>query len=107
MNSTQASISSSASVDGIPLAGHEISQVQALPLVPIGLVRLCGLSDAERELHIKDCAWLMEDAMQRYYETGCFSHRGAADRWRLLMEEAIKGRSPEYVAKLEKDRGLA
>jgi hypothetical protein len=65
------------------------------------------LTDGEREKHIKDCAWLMEDAMRRYYETGCFSHRGEADRWRLLMEEAIRGRSAEQVARLERERGLA
>jgi hypothetical protein len=65
------------------------------------------LTDGEREKHIKDCAWLMEDAMRRYYETGCFSHRGEADRWRLLMEEAIRGRSAEVVARMEKERRLA
>jgi hypothetical protein len=65
-----------------------------------------SMSDRERELHIKDCARLMEDAMARYYETGCFSHRGDADRFRLLMEEAIRGRSPEQVAKMESELGL-
>lgn len=65
------------------------------------------MSDEEREAHIRDCAWLMEDAMRRWCETGDFGYRGEADRWRLLMEEAIKARSPEYVAKLERERGLA
>jgi hypothetical protein len=51
-----------------------------------------SMSDRELSQHIKDCAWLMEDAMARYYETGCFSHRGDADRFRLLMEEAMKQR---------------
>jgi hypothetical protein len=65
------------------------------------------LSDAERERHISSCAFLMEDAMRRWYETGCFSHRGEADRWRLLMEEAIKGRSLAQVRRMERERGLS
>jgi hypothetical protein len=65
------------------------------------------MSDQEREAHIKACGVLMEDAMQRYYETGDFGHRGEADRWRLLMQEAIKGRSPEQVKRMEQERGLA
>jgi hypothetical protein len=65
------------------------------------------LSDSEVEKHIRDCGWLMEDAMRRYCETGCFSYRGEADRWKLLMEEAIRGRSAEQVARLEKERGLS
>jgi hypothetical protein len=69
--------------------------------------RRTPLTDAERERHIRDCAWLMEDAMRRYYETGCFGYRGEASRWRLLMEEAIKGRSAEQVARMERERGLA
>jgi hypothetical protein len=51
-----------------------------------------SMSDEERELHIRDLGWLVEDSMARYYETGCFSHRGDADRFRLLMEEAIQQR---------------
>jgi hypothetical protein len=66
-----------------------------------------SMSDEERELHIRDCGWLMEDAMRRYCETGCFSHRGEADRWKLLMEEAIRGRSAEQVARMEREKGLA
>jgi hypothetical protein len=68
---------------------------------------LSVLSDKERELHIRSCAWLMEDAMRRYYDTSYIGYRGEADRWRLLMEEAIKGRSPAQVAKMERERGLA
>lgn len=65
-----------------------------------------SLTDAERERHIKHCGELMELAMQRWYETGDFGHRGEADRWRILMEEAIKSRSPAQVARMEAERGL-
>lgn len=68
--------------------------------------RLHAMSDEEREKHIASCGYLMEDAWRRYCETGCFSHRGEADRWRLLMEEAIRGRSAAQVARLERERGL-
>jgi hypothetical protein len=70
-------------------------------------LHLASLSDDERESHIRDCAWLMEDAMRRWHESGCFSHRGDADRWRLLMEEAIRGRSAAQVTRMEAERGLA
>jgi hypothetical protein len=66
-----------------------------------------SMSDRERELHIRDLGWLIEDSMARYYETSCLTHRGDADRFRLLMEEAIRGRSQEQVARLEKERGLS
>jgi hypothetical protein len=65
------------------------------------------MTDSEREQHIKDCGWLMEDAMRRYCETGDFGYRGEADRWKLLMNDAIKSRSPAQVAKMEQERGLS
>jgi predicted RNA-binding Zn ribbon-like protein len=67
---------------------------------------LCGMSDTELERHIQDCGWLMEDAMRRWCETGDFGYRGEASRWKVLMEEAIKSRSPEQVARMERERGL-
>lgn len=66
-----------------------------------------AVSDAERELHIQSCGVLMEIAMRRWCETGDFSFRGEADRWKLLMQEAIKSRSPAQVAKMERERGIA
>lgn len=65
------------------------------------------MSDAERELHIRSCGYLMEDAMRRWCETGDFGYRGEADRWRILMEQAIKSRSAAQVARMERERGLA
>ena len=65
------------------------------------------MTDQERELHIRDCGRLMEDSMRAYHLTGCFSHRGDADHFRLLMQEAIRSRPPAFVAKLEQERGIA
>jgi hypothetical protein len=65
------------------------------------------MTDSERELHIRDCGRLMEDSMRAYHLTGCFSHRGDADKWKLLMHEAIGCRSAEQVAKMERERNLA
>jgi len=64
------------------------------------------LSDTEREAHIKDCGRLMQEAIQRYEQSGNFHYRADADAWRILMERAIKGRSPEQVARMEQERGL-
>jgi hypothetical protein len=66
-----------------------------------------SMTDDEREQHIKDCGWLMEDAMRRYCETSDLGYRGEADRWKLLMHEAIRGRSAEQVARMEREKGLA
>ena len=64
------------------------------------------MSDAERELHIKDCGDLMQAAMARYEESNNFHDRADADAWRILMERAIKARSPEQVALMEQERGI-
>lgn len=62
--------------------------------------------DHEREAHISDCGRLMQAAMQRYAESGDLADLGDAHRWRRLMEEAIKGRSAEWVRRVETERGL-
>lgn len=65
------------------------------------------MTDTERERHIADCGKLMEAAMARYQESSDLADLGDAHRWRRLMEEAINGRSAEWVAKVEQERGLA
>ena len=64
------------------------------------------MSDQERELHIKDCGELMQAAMARYEASNNLHDRADADAWRMLMEKAIKARSPEQVARMEKEKGL-
>jgi hypothetical protein len=70
----------------------------------VGQIRL---SDSAREAAIE----LAKKALERHYstweKTGCFSAKGMADRARLSMEALIRGRSAEYVAELERERGLA
>lgn len=63
--------------------------------------------DEENERHIRDCGWLMQCALHRWEQSGCFAARGEADRWRIEMEAAIKARSAAQVARLERDLGLA
>jgi hypothetical protein len=82
-------------------------QQEAIQAVSDARGDLSELSDAELEQHIKDCGWLAELAMCRWAQSGDFSDRGEADYWRRKMEEAIKSRKPEYVAQLERERGLA
>lgn len=52
------------------------------------------MNDLEREAHIKSCGLLM---MKTYRE----GDRDAAQQWLRLQNEAIRQRSPAYVAKLE------
>lgn len=61
----------------------------------------------EREAHIRDCGRLMEAAMARYAESSDLADLGDAHRWRLAMEQAIKGRSAEQVTRMEKNAGLS
>lgn len=65
------------------------------------------LTDEEREDHIRDCTRLMEAAYERYEDSSNLADRGEADHWRILRDEAVKGRSAGMVAKLERERGLA
>lgn len=48
--------------------------------------------------------------MQKHYaewETNsCFASLGSAHHARILMEKLIAGRSPAFVAQLERERGL-
>ena len=57
------------------------------------------MTDEELELHISDCARLMERAV---YE----GNRAEAEQFRRDMYEAINSRSPAQVAKLEAERGF-
>ena len=56
--------------------------------------------DEELEHHITSC-WQM---VTREYEAG---NREGADYWRQAAQEAQKLRSPEQVARMEADMGLA
>jgi hypothetical protein len=65
------------------------------------------LTDSEREAAIVQAGKAIEHYMAEYERTGCFGARGDADRSRRLMELLIRGRSPEQVARMERERGLA
>lgn len=64
------------------------------------------MTDTELERHISDCGRLMQAAMDRYAESSDLADLGDAHRWRIAMEEAINGRSAEWVRRVEIERGL-
>lgn len=57
------------------------------------------MTELELEEHIGDCGRLVESEMKA-------GNREAAMSWLQAMEEAIKTRTPEQVARLEAERGL-
>ena len=57
------------------------------------------MTEEEREAHIGDCGRLVESEMKA-------GNREAAMSWLQAMQEAIKTRTPEQVARLEAERGL-
>jgi hypothetical protein len=65
------------------------------------------MTDNELSSHIASCGYLMEQAYARYEESSCFTDRAEADRWRLMMEDAIRGRSAAQVTRMEVSKGLA
>lgn len=65
------------------------------------------MTDQEREIKIKRAASGVEAAMHEWEQSGCFSARGRADRYRIEMEALIKGRSDGAVAGMEEALGLA
>jgi hypothetical protein len=85
------------------------------------IVRQTELTDEAREEAIKRAGEAVERHMAKravalleFDITNNFADKGDADRHRLMAEEAarlmadlIRGRSPEYVAKIERERGLA
>lgn len=75
------------------------------PVISVGQTAQ-GISDAELELHIVDAGERMKDAMARYEVSGCFNDLADGHRWRMVMEDAIKARSPAQVARMEAERGL-
>ena len=46
----------------------------------------------ELEQHIKESGSLMATALMQYELSGCFADRGAADQYKLRMEQAIAER---------------
>ena len=61
----------------------------------------------ELEAHIRDCGAHMQAAWSLFAETGWYEDRCDAIFWRKKMEDAIKARTPETVARMEEQRGLA
>lgn len=86
----------------------EVTRLQAQQLVSNGVDSVSAPSDdAEREAAILHEGREMEAAMARYVESGCFTDRADADLARRRMEALIRGRSPQQVARMEQERGLA
>jgi hypothetical protein len=69
------------------------------------------MAESEIDHHIRDCAWLMESAQRRWEAHGCIDAKAERDRWKHLMETAIRerndARTPAQVAEIEQARGLA
>lgn len=58
------------------------------------------------EQRIRHYGLLMQEAMERWSQDGCFADRGEADRHRIEMETAIAQRTPETVRRMEVERNL-
>lgn len=92
----------------LTVANPSVGNCPSEPTTHVGQSRLNhSLTDGEREAAIALAASLIEHHMELYEISGNFADRGNADRARLSMEALIKGRSAEFVAKLERERGLA
>lgn len=65
------------------------------------------MSDGERELRIGKHGSLMLHFMAEWDAHGNFDDRGHAERHLMLMSDLIRERSPEQVARMERERGLA
>lgn len=65
------------------------------------------MSAAEHEARIKRLGEQLEQHHAVYEAAGCFDALARADGYRVQMERAIKQRSPDAVAAMEAERGLA
>lgn len=94
--------------DGIPAdstipSGTDVTRSPALSQ-SVGHHRL---SDSERENAIHRAGDLFLKYMAKYEATGDLQYLGDARRALLNQSLLIKGRSPEQVARMEKELGLA
>lgn len=65
------------------------------------------MSDGEREIRIGQHSSLMLHFMAEWDAHGNFDDRGHAERHLMLMADLIRDRSPEQVARMERERGLS
>lgn len=72
----------------------------------VGKSRLSYSEDAALETHIKACGERMEASWAMWELHGNFADHGEASYWLGKMQDAIRSRSPEQVARLEQERGL-
>lgn len=70
-------------------------------------MQVTTMTDAEREEAIQRAGKAIEKHMAIWASDGCMAARGDVDRARQSMEALIAGRSPEQVARMEAERGLA
>ena len=89
-----------------------ISTVKAVPtwLSKATLAAVVGnglRADEFRELLIKALGDLMQEQYAIWDKEGCFDAKGRADMLLGQQNRLICERSPEMVAKLERERGLA
>lgn len=70
--------------------------------------RLSDMSDNALQLWVSFCAERMEEADQRYQDTGCFAAAGDRARWWLREREALveRGCRAHLVMAMERARGL-
>jgi hypothetical protein len=87
-----------------PNSAEGICQTKPQPLSDIPCAEL---SDEDRERLIRRAGRMMRIYMARYERSSCFADRGLADYWRMTMQADIKARSPDQVAKLERERGIS
>ena len=83
-----------------------VKRVRPLAFGPVGFF-LPGLADQERELRIQAEGLLMQAEMLDWERTGYLGARARADYHRMRMERLIAERSPETVARMECERGIA
>jgi rhamnogalacturonyl hydrolase YesR len=65
------------------------------------------MSDLEREQAAYRAGCAMQGWYSKYQETGDAAHLDIAYHYLHVMRQILAGRTPEYVAKLEQERGLA
>lgn len=73
--------------------------------LPVGEA-LHRLTDAERAAAIERAGMLIVASMEEWERSGCFAARGRAVYAEQCMSRLIKGRSPDMVARMERERGL-
>jgi hypothetical protein len=83
---------------------HKANEMEAQEFVGLELV---PMSDEDREMAAYRAGVAMQSWYSQYQHSGVAQHLDLAYHFLGIQKQLLAGRSPEYVARMEAERGLS